>query len=73
MRLYSTDGCHLCEQATALCRRLNITVTVVDIMDNTQWQQRYGCHIPVLADGQGRELYWPFNEQQLKDFVWPQC
>jgi hypothetical protein len=41
--LYSSDGCHLCEQALALCLAVLTTreLTVIDIID-----QEYVAHEP---------------------------
>lgn len=73
--LYSSEGCHLCEQAWQLCFELGIgnEVTVVDIVnsdDSEQLVERYGIRIPVikkLADQS--ELGWPFDIEQLQEFV----
>lgn len=65
--LYSSLGCHLCEQALALLEQQAVRVQLRDILDDPLWLERYAVRIPVLSDGE-RELDWPFNSQQLK--VW---
>ena len=72
--LYSTEGCHLCELAEALleARRRSqpaLGWRVVDIADDDELFQRYGWHIPVLADSTGNELRWPFDETALAAFL----
>ncbi|WDE14120.1 glutaredoxin family protein [Thalassomonas haliotis] len=66
--LYSSEGCHLCEQALELCyQQLDpARIKIVDIVDDDDLVALYGVHIPVLerlTDGQ--KLFWPFNAQQI--------
>jgi len=78
--LYSTVGCHLCEQAKALllhCLDQNeYRVEEVDIADDDALMERYGVTIPVVAkaggekDGeQKQELNWPFDAEQLQAWL----
>jgi hypothetical protein len=70
--LYSSLGCHLCEQAYALCEQLNIIdkVKVVDIVDDEQLVEQYGVHIPVLERlSDQSKLYWPFSLSQIKELL----
>ena len=79
VNLYSTDGCHLCEQALALLSAThpNIKVTVLDIMDNPKWLEDFQIRIPVLEKNTAKnlkthskqQLYWPFDQNQLSDFL----
>ena len=43
----------------------------VDISASDALFDRYGLHIPVLRtdDDAGRELYWPFDPEQLRAFL----
>ena len=72
--LYTTLGCHLCEQAQAIVLPLldgaACQLSPVEIADEDALMERYGIHIPVLylAD-LNRELFWPFNEQDVKQFL----
>ena len=73
LTLYSTDGCHLCEDAEALLRLLKqeqaqLSWSVVDIADNDDLFERYGWSIPVLRDAAGKELCWPFDLKTLSEF-----
>lgn len=66
--LYSSEGCHLCEQAYALCLPiLAENINVVDILDDDKLVKLYGVHIPVLIrqDNQ-KALYWPFNSANIE-------
>ena len=49
--LYSSEGCHLCEQAYELCKQANISelVEVIDIVEDEKLVEKYGICIPVLA------------------------
>ncbi|MAD45205.1 MAG: thioredoxin family protein [Oceanospirillaceae bacterium] len=76
--LLGTEGCHLCEEAQALILRLDgkipWDVFLQDIGESEQMVERYGERIPVLryeapADGQDAELDWPFDEQDVLEFV----
>ena len=72
--LYTTAGCHLCEQAEALLEpvvRLNrLHWRPVDIAESEQLVERYGLRIPVIrVDGASQDLGWPFDEPQLLDYL----
>ena len=65
--LYSTQGCHLCELAFALCQQVGVDhlITTIDIAENEDLFLRYGVTIPVLSIDD-REIKWPFDIQQLQ-------
>ena len=70
--LYSTAGCHLCEQAEELLqpflRAGMMHLQIVDISFDDELVKRYGIRIPVLAceGAAGRqELGWPFDQAQV--------
>jgi hypothetical protein len=70
--LYSSLGCHLCEQALAMCQQLNLTeqVQLVDIVDDDRLVAQYGIHIPVLKRNcDQQELFWPFTRQQISELL----
>ena len=72
--LYSSEGCHLCEQAYALCHPLlGNAINVVDIVNDDSVEdlvEKYGVHIPVLKRiGNGQELFWPFTIEQIQTFI----
>lgn len=66
--LYSTWGCHLCEQAEALLAEAGLAFHVVDIVDDEQLFQQFRLHIPVLAAGD-RLLYWPFDQSSVTQWL----
>ncbi len=73
-RLYGTSACHLCELALAMIANHQVAmgcfdVEVVDISASDTLFARYGATIPVLQHPDSRELNWPFNTQQLRDFL----
>lgn len=74
LTLYSTVGCHLCEEAEQLLHgaaqsRPGLSWEVVDIANDDSLFERYGWLIPVLAcDGAG-ELRWPFDAETLHAFL----
>ncbi len=63
--LFSTEGCHLCEQALELIEFLHVQPTEVDIADDDALYARYGVTIPVLKSD-SQELQWPFNLEELQ-------
>ena len=68
--LYSTWGCHLCEQAEQLLGEVSpdLACQVVDIVDDEATFSRYRTSIPVLCFGE-KELCWPFDALQLKNWL----
>lgn len=69
LRLYFTDGCHLCDKAVTLLQQTNSGYTKIDIIHDQKLVDLYAYLIPVLQDVQGNCLNWPFNLQQLNDFI----
>lgn len=68
--LFGTEGCHLCEEAEALLLEAGLSFETRDIIDDEQAQQLYAVRIPVLLHtDSGKELGWPFDAQQLSEFV----
>jgi len=71
LELYGTYGCHLCDEAEALCRaHPGLELRKIDIADDTGLMERYGVRIPVLREpASGRELGWPFDLAALRTFI----
>jgi hypothetical protein len=77
--LYGSDGCHLCEQALAICLTVltHEQLTEIDIIDQTSVAHEtktlvelYGIHIPVLEKlgnmpCENKKLFWPFTAEQV--------
>jgi hypothetical protein len=73
-RLYGTSACHLCELALDMIVNQQVAlgcfdVEKVDISESDALFARYGVTIPVLQHPDYRELNWPFNARQLRDFL----
>ena len=71
--LYSTAGCHLCEQAKQILWPLAVQYQLrfveVDVADDDALMSRYGIRIPVLASpASERELNWPFSVKDADVF-----
>ncbi|QVL44245.1 MAG: glutaredoxin family protein [Alcanivorax sp.] len=60
--LYTTLGCHLCEQARDMLLTVNpqVDIHAVDIAEDDTLIAEYGERIPVLRRDD-RELAWPFG------------
>ncbi|MEE7548087.1 glutaredoxin family protein, partial [Xanthomonas sp. Kuri4-1] len=62
LTLFQRDDCHLCDlalQALAEARAPAFDSVFIDAAPALE--ARYGLRVPVLRDGSGRELDWPFD------------
>ena len=69
--LYSTEGCHLCEEAIQLLQEAGCIsdVEIIDIIEHDALVSAYGEHIPVLHHLPSNiALFWPFTAPQLIEF-----
>lgn len=71
--LYSTLGCHLCEQAKVvlwpLLLKYQFRLAEIDISTSDEMIEKYGTRIPVLgAEDTLAELNWPFTSSQVDSF-----
>ena len=73
--LYTTAGCHLCDQAEGLLQQVALnhalTITATEIGDDDLLVENYAVRIPVLRKSSGEELYWPFNLADIESFISP--
>lgn len=77
VNLYTTLGCHLCEQAYALLVALQqeglaIDIDSIEIADSDELMDKYGIRIPVVtftSDEEVREIGWPFTLDELRAFL----
>lgn len=72
--LYTTLGCHLCEQVehmlAHLSERFPHALSLVDIADDDALLDAYGTSIPVLYRPDiNMEFAWPFDVEQLGQFL----
>lgn len=81
--LYGSDGCHLCEQALAICLTVlaHEQLNEIDIVDQANVAHEtktlvelYGVHIPVLEKlddtlGENKKLFWPFTAEQVTELT----
>ena len=69
--LYGRDGCHLCDEALAVLRRLERSlgfgVEVVDIEGDEELLGRYVFAIPVIAVGEREVARAPITAATLED------
>ena len=66
--LYTTQGCHLCEQLQTLMHQLMnqpVVLTPIEISADDDLMARYAQRIPVLADEKGSELDRGFDAKRL--------
>lgn len=72
LTLYTTLGCHLCEQLEALVHQLAnqaVMLTAVEISNDDTLMARYASRIPVLADAEGKELDRGFDVERLATWL----
>ena len=67
--LFSSPGCHLCEQAEDIVDFAGVAFEVVDISSNVELVRLYGIRIPVLKRSDGSELGWPFDTLDVERFT----
>jgi glutaredoxin len=73
--LFGTSACHLCEQADESLHEIlahypKIQLEIIDIAEQTQWQEKYAIRIPVLFHPQSQqELGWPFDQVAIVKFI----
>lgn len=73
VKLFTTLGCHLCEEAHAQLtwlqgQGLDVEVESVEIANDDALVERYGIRIPVVLAG-SEEIGWPFTVRELKAFL----
>lgn len=76
LTFYTTDGCHLCEEATVFLQQLlaqcpeRYQIELVDIIESDGLVEQYGTRIPVVTkQGVQQDLAWPFDYTHLLSFV----
>lgn len=68
--LYTRSGCHLCGQVAAMLEVIPVAFTAMDIDSDAVLEKRYGLSIPVLyLPKSQQELFFPFDEQRLRQFL----
>jgi len=71
--LFTTAGCHLCEQAYQLLQTVaadtDLEIHQVEIGDDDQLVASYGVRIPVVQRKDGHELNWPFDETDIRQLI----
>lgn len=69
-RLYSTDGCHLCDDAKRLLNAAKVAYQEVDILDDETWTEKYKYTIPVVEHlASENTIAWPFDPYSLQQFI----
>lgn len=77
LNLYTTLGCHLCDQAAAMVTQQgtsDLSLTLVEISESEALMEKYAVRIPVLkfqvgGNDENAELAWPFTAEELRVFL----
>ncbi len=68
--LYSRADCHLCDLAAAMLDAAGLDWRTVDIDADPGLTEKYGIQVPVISrPADGRELFFPFDQEDLLDFA----
>jgi hypothetical protein len=72
--LYTTLGCHLCEQAKQVAwpvlEHYGYRLVEVEIADDDALVEAYGVRIPVMKKEHAeQEIGWPFDQEQLAEYI----
>ena len=68
--LYTRPGCHLCDGVALMLLGMNVAYRSVDIDEDPELELKYGLSIPVLyLPETSRELFFPFDDDQLRRFL----
>lgn len=71
--LFTTLGCHLCEEALQMLEYLAqqgvVRYRCTEIAESEKLVEEYGVRIPVIQRGDGAELGWPFEFAALEEFA----
>jgi glutaredoxin len=73
VQLFTTLGCHLCEEAHEQLRSLmgsgmDLSIELVEIAESEELMDRYGITIPVIRANDS-EICWPFSSDELQAFL----
>lgn len=74
LKLYTTSCCHLCDEAYALIKELELSddVSLVEVSTDEKLLIHYGTRIPVLQRMSDlNELNWPFSKGDVIHFIKP--
>ena len=69
LKLYTNEGCHLCEQAEDILEYVGASFQPIAIAGDLDLLRRYGVRIPVIVDCNGREIGWPFDSFALREWL----
>jgi len=71
--LFTTQGCHLCEQAHELlldiADKQPLEISLREIGDDDDLVARYGIRIPVVQFPDETELDWPFSQADVEAII----
>ncbi|MCP5421171.1 MAG: glutaredoxin family protein [Gammaproteobacteria bacterium] len=69
--LFTTSGCHLCEQAQRLIQKVwGRSASEIEITDDARLLDDYGTRIPVLRrTDTGIEIAWPFDATDILELL----
>jgi len=69
LTLYTSPGCHLCEQAEEILDYVGVSFSAIDISSDVNLVRKYGVRIPVVQRTDGAELGWPFDSLDVERFA----
>ncbi|WOG25368.1 glutaredoxin family protein [Endozoicomonas sp. 8E] len=78
LSFYTTSGCHLCDHVEEFLIILGqhpqlhsqFCWSAVEISVSDDLIEQYGVRIPVIATEEGDEIGWPFEMEQLGEWIY---
>jgi hypothetical protein len=72
--LYTTLGCHLCEDARSvlwpIVEKYGLTLSEIEIADSDELIELYGVRIPVIKlKNSEADLGWPFDQSTAENYL----
>ncbi len=73
LTLFTTEGCHLCDEAHELlltaADTYPVQIVLREIGDDDALVARYGIRIPVVQFPDLDELDWPFSQSDIEQTI----
>lgn len=72
-RIYSRDGCHLCEcmerELRAVLAGIPAGVSIIDVDSDPDLQDRFGEWVPVLVAGDRELCHYHLNPDRVREYL----
>ena len=66
LKLLSRPGCHLCDEAAAILKRMGVRFATINVETDVRLEQQYGDLIPVLLHEEREIARAPLDQETLR-------